>query len=165
MEKRDDCFSPATSSHVMNLLPAVFLKNCSERHGCENHAEEHILATIDVKDAFLCVPQERPFSVRLAGRRFNIAKNLPGQRLGAKAWYWFLRRYLSEAFSYEWCPEQPCLCKNSESVLMVHVDDVLCTGTRRFWDEQFVPKLREKFTISHSVLGDTGDSISFLKRK
>jgi hypothetical protein len=61
MEKRDDCFSPATSSHVMNLLPAVFLKNCSERHGCEDQAEEHILATIDVKDAFLCVPQERPF--------------------------------------------------------------------------------------------------------
>jgi len=160
MERRDDCFSPAICSHVMNLLPAVFLKNCSERHGCEDQTEEHILATIDVKDAFLCVPQERPFSVRLAGRRFIIAKNLLGQRLGATAWYWFLRRYLSETFSYEWCPEQPCLCKNSESVLMVHVDDVLYTGTRRFWDERFVPKLKEKFTISHSVLG--GRRLHFL---
>ena len=103
--------------------------------------------------------------MRLAGRKFIIAKNLPGQRFGAKAWYWFLRKYLSETFNYEWCPEQPCLCKNNESVLMLHVDDILFTGTRRFWNEQFVPKLKEKFTISFAVLGEEGDSISFLKRK
>ena len=26
MERRDDCFSPATSTHVMNLLPMVYLQ-------------------------------------------------------------------------------------------------------------------------------------------
>eukprot|EP00435_Cladocopium_sp_Y103_P068164 s313_g31.t1 len=131
LERRDDCFSPATSSHVMNLLPMIYLKNCAERFECEGQTEEHILATIDVKDAFLCVPQEKPFAVKLAGRKYIIAKNLPGQRLGAKAWYWFFRNYLTTTFNYEWCTEQPCLCKNKDSVLMLHVDDVLFTGTKR----------------------------------
>ena len=101
MERRDDCFSPATSTHVMNLLP---------RRGCVNHAVEHVLATVDIKDAVLCVPQAKPFAVTLAGRKYIIAKNLPGQRLGAKAWYWFFRDFLSKVFGYEWCTEQPCLC-------------------------------------------------------
>eukprot|EP00435_Cladocopium_sp_Y103_P032843 s2896_g8.t1 len=89
LERRDDCFSPATSTHVMIFLPLVYLEKCAQRRGCEDQAPEHVLGVVDIKDAFLCVPQERPFSVQLAGRRFIIAKNLPGQRLGAKAWYWF----------------------------------------------------------------------------
>ena len=74
MERRDDCFSPATSTHVMNLLPMVYLQRCAERRGCENHAAEHVLATVDIKDAFLCVPQAKPFAVTLAGRKYIIAR-------------------------------------------------------------------------------------------
>ena len=165
MERRDDCFSPATSTHVMNLLPMVYLQRCAERRGCENHAAEHVLATVDIKDAFLCVPQAKPFAVTLAGRKYIIAKNLPGQRLGAKAWYWFFRDFLSKVFGYEWCTEQPCLCRNEHSALMLHVDDVLFVGKRKFWEEQFLPKLKEQFSVSASVLEDEGSSISFLKRK
>ena len=68
-------------------------------------------------------------------------------------------------FGYEWCTEQPCLCRNDHSALMLHVDDVLFVGKRKFWEEQFLPKLREKFTVSASVLEGEGSSISFLKRK
>ena len=149
----------------MNLLPMVYLQRCAERRGCENHAAEHVLATVDIKDAFLCVPQAKPFAVTLAGRKYIIAKNLPGQRLGAKAWYWFFRDFLSKVFGYEWCTEQPCLCRNEHSALMLHVDDVLFVGKRKFWEEQFLPKLKEQFSISASVLEGEGGSISFLKRK
>ena len=103
LERRDDCFSPATSCHVTNLLPLVYLQKCNQRRGCENQSPEHVLGVVDIKDAFLCVPQERPFAVQLAGRKFIIAKNLPGQRLGAKAWYWFFRTFLTETFGFEWC--------------------------------------------------------------
>ena len=48
---------------------------------------------------------------------------------------------------------------------MLHVDDVLFVGKRKFWEEQFLPKLREKVTVSASVLEGEGNSISFLKRK
>ena len=101
--------------------------------------------TADIKDAFLCVPQEKPFSVQLGGRRYIIAKNLPGQRLGAKAWYWHFRTFLSSTFAYEWWVEQPCLCRNKDSI-------------GKFWDEQFVPKSKEQFAISSAVLGDSGNS-------
>ena len=48
---------------------------------------------------------------------------------------------------------------------MLHVDDVLFVGKRRFWEEQFLPKLKEQFSVSASVLEEEGSSISFLKRK
>eukprot|EP00435_Cladocopium_sp_Y103_P035975 s2896_g9.t1 len=55
-------------------------------------------------------------------------------------------------------------CKNA--AIMVHVDDVLFTGTKQFWQTQFLPKLREKFSVSAAVLSpNDGDSIAFLKRK
>ena len=47
---------------------------------------------------------------------------------------------------------------------MLHVDDVLFVGTRQFWEKEFLPKLKQKFTVSSNVLDD-GGSISFLKRK
>ena len=72
LERRDDCFSPATSCHVTNLLPLVYLQQCNQRRGCEDQAPEHILGVVDIKDAFLCVPQARPFAVQMAGRKFII---------------------------------------------------------------------------------------------
>ena len=56
MERRDDCFSPATSTHVMNLLPMIYLQRFAEGHGCAQQSPEHVLATVDIKDASLCVP-------------------------------------------------------------------------------------------------------------
>ena len=168
LERRDDCFSPATSCYVTNLLPLVYLQKCNQRRGCENQSPEHVLGVVDIKDAFLCVPQERPFAVQLAGRKFIIiiAKKLPGQRLGAKAWYWLFRTFLTETFGFEWCNDQPCMGRCEQAAIMVHVDDVMFTGTKQFWENHFLPKLREKFTVSSAVLGENeGDSVSFLKRK
>ena len=166
LERRDDCFSPATSRHVTNLLPLVYLQKCNQRRGCEDQSPEYILGVVGIKDAFLCVPQAHPFAVQLAGRKFIIAKNMPGQRLGAKAWYWFFRTFLTETFGFEWSNEQPCMGRCQQAAIMVHVDDVMFTETRQFWESQFLPRLRAKFTVSSAVLAENeGDSVSFLKRK
>ena len=52
--------------------------------------------TVDIKDAFLMVDQEIPMAVSLLGKMFRVCKNLPGQRLGAKAWCEGLVLELSE---------------------------------------------------------------------
>ena len=44
-----------------------------------------MLGCLDVKDAFLQV-QEKPLKVNLRGEEFLVKRNLPGQRVGAKAW-------------------------------------------------------------------------------
>ena len=49
-----------------------------------------MLACLDVKDAFLQVPQEKALKVNLRGE----LESLPGQRVGAKAWYDFFTKYL-----------------------------------------------------------------------
>ena len=48
-----------------------------------------VLGCLDVKDAFLQVPQERPLKVILRGEEFLVKRNLPRQRVGAKAWFDF----------------------------------------------------------------------------
>jgi hypothetical protein len=40
--------------------------------------------------------------VSLYNQQYVIRRNLPGQRLGAKAWYWFFRRYISETLTCSW---------------------------------------------------------------
>ena len=52
------------------------------------------LAALDIKDEFLQVPQEKLVEVSLYNQKYIIKRNLPGQRLGAKAWYWFFQRLL-----------------------------------------------------------------------
>ena len=48
---------------------------------------------------------------------------------------------------------------------MVHVDDLLFAGSSKFWREKFLPRMREKFSISYNELGSDGSSIAFLKRR
>jgi hypothetical protein len=53
-----------------------------------------VLAALDIKDAFLQVPQEKLVMVSLYNQQYIIRRNIPGQRLGAKAWYWHFRKYI-----------------------------------------------------------------------
>ena len=68
-------------------------------------AYEITLAALDIKDAFLQVPQENLVEVSLYNQKYIIKRNLPGQRLGAKAWYWFFRDYATNALQCEWSVE------------------------------------------------------------
>ena len=89
--KRDDILSPATSGHVLKLLPTIFLQKASEEEEAREGegAFSQMLGCLDVKDAFLQVPQEKPLKVNLRGEEFLGKRNLPGQRVGAKAWFDF----------------------------------------------------------------------------
>ena len=61
------------------------------------------MASCDVKDAFLQVCQEDPILVTLQGEQFVINRNLPGQRLGAKQWFLFLKDFLQSSMGFEFC--------------------------------------------------------------
>eukprot|EP00435_Cladocopium_sp_Y103_P043021 s1155_g12.t1 len=81
---RDALFSPASSSIVARLLPAMFL-DMRDR-------EDSIMVSIDVKDACLTVLQETPTTVKcqLADgqtRDYSLGKVLPGQRV-AQSHHW-----------------------------------------------------------------------------
>lgn len=95
-QKRFDTYSPATSTNILNLLPLIYLKQRAEADGMADY--KPVLGCLDVKDAFLMVSQERAIELELFGESLVIVKNLPGQRLGAKAWYWHLRNFLSSTF-------------------------------------------------------------------
>eukprot|EP00435_Cladocopium_sp_Y103_P042938 s2725_g12.t1 len=167
MERRNDTFSPATSTHVMNLLPMVYLQKLAELDDDDvaKRSSGVTLGVVDVKDAFLMVDQPSPLRVQLPIGNFVVLRNLPGQRLGAKSWYWFFRSFLTKELEMQWCLEQPCLCRNSHYSLMIHVDDIMFCGCSKYWEQVFLPRLKEEFSVNASALGDVGSSISFLKRK
>ena len=124
-----------------------------------------VLAALDIKDAFLQVPQQHVVSVNLHGTEYVVLRNLPGQRLGAKAWYWYFREYVTSSMNFEWCSVQPCLATCEGNVFMVHVDDLLFAGSRKFWNQKFLPTMQRKFSVSYKLLGGTGTEIDFLTRR
>ena len=103
-EKRSDTYSPATSTHILNLLPLMYLQTCGERDA-EIQADntEVTLACLDVKDAFLMVPQDKdkPVKIKVGEEEFLVKRNLPGQRMGAKNWYLFLRGVYGEGIAMQ----------------------------------------------------------------
>ena len=48
---------------------------------------------------------------------------------------------------------------------MIHVDDILFVGLRSFWNDKFLKKMKERFTVSHDELKGVGSHITFLRRK
>ena len=137
--KRDDVYSPATGCHTANLIPILYLQKLQQLETSNLSGDDYdvILAALDIKDAFLQVPQQHVVSVTLHETEYVVLRNLAGQRLGARAWYWFFRDYVTNSMGFEWCAVQPCLAKLGENVFMLHVDDLLFTGTKKFWSETF----------------------------
>ena len=139
--KPDDMYSPATGCHTSNLIPVIVLQMLKqlEMSGLDDEQYGVILAALDIKDAFLQAPQEHVVAVVLAGVEYVVLRNFPGQRLGAKAWYWHFRQYATSALGFEWSAVQPFLARCQENVFMLHVDDLLFTGRRQFWSQVFLP--------------------------
>ena len=163
--KRDDVFSPASSSHLLRLLPVIYLMRLGEiEESQQGKAEDVVIGSMDIKDAFLQVDQEEPLRVRVEAGEFIVHKNLPGQRLGAKAWFDHISNFLKEKGNFESCDLNPCLLRNDLAMLLIHVDDIMIAGSTYYIEKVFVPMIKEKFEISLALMKTKGDEISFLKR-
>ena len=169
IDKRSDTYSPATSTHVLNVLPVVYLQQCADQQSVRElnvHSDdEPLMASLEVKDAFLCAPQEQPLRVQLGSLSYLVHRNLPGQRMAARLWYEHLRKFMEKEMAFEFCPEQPCLARNDKCSVLIHVDDILYVGSKKFWTETFIPKFKSTFMVSASELNGSGSEVSFLKRK
>lgn len=141
---REDVYSPASSSSVVKLLPSMALS--------DGFIKDAILATLDVSDAFLQVPQPLPRKVSLDGQDFIILKCSLGQRDASRLWYSFFAQRLSVRFDVAVCPEQPCIlrCQN-KGVLLLRVDDALICGDEQWIPAELIPKLESEFKLTYTV--------------
>eukprot|EP00913_Durusdinium_trenchii_P032259 g30204.t1 len=160
-DRRDDVHSPATGGQALRLLPSIYLmKKAEEEHG----GLEYTLGALDIKDAFLQVPQAVPTQVSTASGHFEVKKNLPGQRIGAKAWFEYLTDWL-KAREFSFSEISPCLGRlGHKMMLLIHVDDVMFVGEKDYVMEQFIPDLKQSFEISEQHLTGEGSSFQFLRR-
>ena len=158
--KRDDVHSPATGGQTLRLIPAVYLMRRLEE---EAGGPKFVLGVLDVKDAFLQVPQEEQTQVTTAGGHFEVLRNLPGRRIGAKAWFDHLTSCLRER-GFTFSDINPCLGRlEHKAVLLIHVDDLLFAGEQQYIDED-LPAMRKSFEISSQYLTTPGSSFQFLRR-
>ena len=127
--------NPATITGIMRNAPMMFLNNASNEMAMNKTEDPTVLASVDVNDAFLMVSQERVIRVELNSEGYVILKNLPGQRLGARAWYLHLHEFLSMPMNFEWCKKQPCIARSEHCAIVVHVDDILFCGSSSLWSK------------------------------
>ena len=125
--------------------------------------ERTILGSLDVKDAFLQVKQEAPTQVTTATGHFEVLRNLPGQRIGAKAWFDHLTEWLKSK-GLQFCPENPCLGRAPLMCLLIHVDDIMFVGSMDYVMTEFIPEMKKAFDISEHHLKEDGSSFQFLRR-
>ena len=152
--KRHDTCSPATGSHTNNLIPMMYLQMLAQLQSSgTDELHQVVLASLDIKDAFLQVAQENVAEVTLHNVQYVVLKNLPGQRMGANSWYWHFRKYSIEALGFSWSSIQPCIAKCGSNVFMLHVDDLLFTGQLAYWRHVFLPAMQQKVSVSFKVLG------------
>ena len=132
---------------------------------------------LDVKDAFLQVPQQEYVVVQTpqwvkemnpnSPRFWRLLKCLPGQRNAALRWYEYFRKVVEEE-KFEAYEGMPTVMRHATKriFLTIHVDDVLAVGARE--DVQwFVDKFSKKFSVKSSELVsvETGGEVSYLKKR
>ncbi len=80
-----------SSAQLLLVIFFVYYQFSTEvgelKEAAGRNEEEVMLGTMGIKDAFLQVPPEEPLRLRMPGGDFIVLKNLPGQRIGAKAWF------------------------------------------------------------------------------
>ncbi|CAE7268415.1 unnamed protein product, partial [Symbiodinium sp. CCMP2592] len=136
------------------------------------------VVSLDIKDAYLQVDQPNPAVIMVDsgilndGREglipFVLEKLLPGQRIGASAWYDFAKSMLEEC-NMESFDKEPTLFRHinhdNRTGLILHADDGLLasTATER---ERILGKVGSQVTVQTSLpLKDPGSELEFLKRR
>ena len=159
-QRRDDVHSPASGGQSLRLLPALYLMLRSVG-GVEQ--KDIQIGALDIKDAFLQVEQEVLVQVTTKVGKFRVDRNLPGQRIGAKAWFDHLTEYLKTC-DYVFSRENPCLGRRDDGTyLLIHVDDIMFCGMTE-GVKKLIMQLKEKFNISVNIAQYEDDTFEFLKR-
>ena len=115
---RSGLYSPASQQLLTRLLPAVW-----------SARPDHVMFSLDVADAYLCVEQPAEMWVSLYGDQYQLLRLLPGQREGSARWYDMFSAALAEAGATAW-PACPALfrLKGGQGAGLTHVDDLLGEG-------------------------------------
>ena len=134
----------------------------------DNSNGRAVLGALDVKDAFLQLPQERPLQISTSIGKYKVLRNLPGQRVGAKAWFEHVQQHLMKDHGFTFDVINPCLGRCGEGGervhVLIHVDDIMFTGRAKAVVEKFVDKLKAKFEVEVSRVEEDDQEFSFLKR-
>ena len=165
LEERQGLFPPATSTSVVRLLPLLFLIWRATRPEVQ-----YGIASIDVKDAFLEVPQQTPLVANMpsdfAGSgRYIFLRCVPGQRDGSQRWFQFYVDYLRDNMKVESRLENPAVMRTEHGPMLLHIDDDLVLAPVAWLRETLVPLLKQRFEISVTIAALPGDVFTFLKRK
>ena len=165
LEERQGLFSPATSTSVVKLIPLLFLIWRMVRPEIQ-----YGIASIDVKDAFLEVPQETPLVADMpkdfAGSgKYVFLRCVPGQRDGSQRWFQFYVNYLRSNIQVESCLENPAIMRTEYGPMLLHIDDDLVLAPVDWLKGKLIPLLEQRFEISVTVASVPGDVFTFLKRK
>ncbi|OLQ07454.1 Retrovirus-related Pol polyprotein from transposon TNT 1-94 [Symbiodinium microadriaticum] len=136
------------------------------------------VVSLDIKDAYLQVPQPAPATITVDARIFSkdamgevtyvLERLLPGQRIGASSWYNFARDLLTEAGMENYVKE-PTLFRGSNakelSGMILHADDGLLASSAKE-RERILGVLRSRVVLQvTNPLRVPGDEIEFLKRR
>ena len=159
--QRDALFSPATSTATTRIIPAVYM---------HKQSSGWILASADIKDAYLTVRQRIPTTISVdiggATRGYKLLMCVPGQRDGSANWYEDLSTYVTQRLGTSTVAEAPTFFRSPSGDLIfnVHVDDLLMAGSPEAVDNMLAV-LGKKYELNVEFLRHEGDEISFLKRK
>ena len=134
--------------------------------------EKVVSGSIDVKDAFLTVPQQTPTTVKCQladgqSKDYSLGMVLPGQRDGSLCWHKAITGLLKSELSMPVHEPYPYILKTFDNscFVLILVDDILVVGKKKFVMERLVKCLEKVYTISTQFLEKPGDELSFLKRK
>ena len=174
-EHRTDTFSPATSASLVRLIPVLGLQ------------QEYALCSVDVKDAFLQVPQRNRTAcefpkeyVELFGEEdpncrkegLLLLRVLPGQRDAALLWSDHFASTLQEQ-DFDRCVACPTLFRDKTKSILVHVDYIQAAGKNRslapvlsMLGKTYELKIEGPFlTEQELAVGESLQTTRFLKRK
>ena len=99
------------------------------------------------------------------GGDWVVCRNIPGQRVGARAWFDRISNFLKESLGFKACVLNSCLLRNEQMVVLVHVDDMMVMGERQYVRDVFIrqyvrdvfiPMLKSKFELSCNLLEKVG---------
>eukprot|EP00435_Cladocopium_sp_Y103_P050419 s572_g15.t1 len=147
-----------------DVSDAALLKQlCFPYSTAEPQLSDSELLRIDTLADHLEISRLKAMGVLLPTEGYDYA----GQRNGSQMWHDAFSGFLRDELKITPCDAYPCLLRaaDSECVLLLHVDDVLCLVKETYLNETLVPALKGKYKIALDVVCKEGDELTFLKRK